>query len=44
RTAVRAVTVSGLTIGAGYCFEVRARDAAGNVSPWSPMRCVRRTS
>ncbi len=44
RTTLRAVTFFRVPIGAGYCFTVRARDAAGNVSPWAPQRCVRRTS
>jgi hypothetical protein len=28
--------VSGLTMGVDYCFEVRAKDAAGNSSGWAP--------
>jgi calcineurin-like phosphoesterase family protein len=26
--------------GSTYCFSTRARDRAGNVSPWSPRRCT----
>ncbi|MCU1678576.1 MAG: hypothetical protein JWM93_3334 [Frankiales bacterium] len=44
RTSARNVSVTGVRIGVGYCFTVRSRDAAGNVSGWSTARCVRRTS
>jgi hypothetical protein len=37
-TAARA-TLSGAAPGYTYCFSARARDNAGNVSPWSPPRC-----
>lgn len=30
----------GLTAGYQYCLSVRARDAAGNVGPWSSERCT----
>jgi len=36
------VTVSGLTPGRTLCFAVRARDRAGNLSGWSPSRCLAR--
>ena len=39
-TTATSVTVSGLTNGRTYCYEVRAHDAFGNVSPWSADRCV----
>jgi hypothetical protein len=39
--AIQSTTVS-LTpaVGADTCFIARARDAAGNVSAWSPMACA----
>jgi len=36
--AVRA-TLAGVAPGYTYCFSARARDVAGNLSPWSPARC-----
>ena len=38
-TTQRSETVRGAP-GREYCFGVRARDAAGNVSGWSPDRCT----
>lgn len=32
----------GLTAGYSYCFQVRARDKAGNVSGWTAARCTTR--
>jgi hypothetical protein len=37
-TAVRA-TLAGVAPGYTYCFSARARDTAGNLSPWSAARC-----
>jgi hypothetical protein len=34
------VTATGLARGTDHCFEVRAVDPAGNVSPWTPARCT----
>jgi hypothetical protein len=36
--AVRA-TLAGVAPGYTYCFSARARDTAGNLSPWSAARC-----
>jgi len=35
-------TTLSLGFGSNYCFQARARDAAGNTSPWSILRCVAR--
>lgn len=40
-TAVR-TTISGIPVGFDYCFSVRSRDRAGNLSPWSVARCSAR--
>ncbi|WP_310963012.1 fibronectin type III domain-containing protein [Nocardioides terrisoli] len=34
------VTAAGLTRGREYCYSVRATDASGNTSSWTPPRCV----
>lgn len=40
-TTARSISVP-LSLGYEYCFSVRARDAFGNVSPWSTERCTMR--
>lgn len=37
--ATTTATFSGASAGLDYCFEVRAHDRAGNVSPWSRPLC-----
>ena len=39
-TTARSSTFSNTALASTYCFEVRARDAAGNVGAWSTPRCV----
>ena len=44
RSWLHATTTTGASFrgapGSTYCFSTRARDRAGNVSPWSPRRCT----
>lgn len=35
-------TTQAVALGTLYCFSARARDAAGNVSSWTPERCTAR--
>ena len=42
RTAATSETLGSLVIGSTYCFSVRARDNAGNATPWSVPQCVAR--
>ncbi|HEX7536381.1 MAG TPA: hypothetical protein VF391_05190 [Dermatophilaceae bacterium] len=39
RTTARSATLAGAAPGFTYCFSARARDNAGNVSPWTSPRC-----
>jgi hypothetical protein len=38
-TTAGSATLSGVAPGFTYCFSARARDNAGNVSPWTSPRC-----
>jgi hypothetical protein len=40
QTTNRTATLTGATPGYTYCFSVRSRDQAGNLSPWSSPRCT----
>jgi hypothetical protein len=40
QTTNRTATLTGALSGYTYCFSVRSRDQAGNVSPWSNPRCT----
>lgn len=39
RTTASSATLAGVAPGFTYCFSARARDNAGNVSPWTSPRC-----
>jgi hypothetical protein len=39
RTRAGRATLAGVAPGYTYCFSARARDTAGNLSPWSAPRC-----
>ena len=39
-TTLNGSSLTNAILGATYCFQVRAHDAAGNTSQWSALRCV----
>jgi hypothetical protein len=39
-TTATTATLTGIAQGSEYCFQVRAKDWAGNVSGWSKSRCT----
>jgi len=41
-TSATSETLTGLDVGWEYCFSMRARDKAGNVTPWSQPLCTQR--